>query len=158
LRELAAEHRVRVVELSGDGSAAGHDVAPWRDPTGRVTTMETGRISALIGEIASAIGLRTDGGGLSPRDAATADNRTSDPVRDAVGEMLARSGVPAVGPVVEFYRPSAAGPRGRFVIAIPGWLVERGGRRLLVTGASPPLPLRLYLTRQGIDIFEYRLR
>lgn len=156
LRELAGEHRVRIVELSSDGSPAGSDVAPWRDPTGRVTTMETRRLAPLIAEIEAALGLQSgDGGELPPAGDAPA---AGDPVRAAVGAMLARRGVPAVGPVVELYRPSAAGPRGRFVITIPGWLAERGGRRLLITGASPPLPLRLYLTRQGIDIFEYRLR
>lgn len=76
----------------------------------------------------------------------------------AIGSLLQRFGVRAVGPQVEFSRDAAPGNQPRFVIGVPGWLAEIGGRRLLITGAAPPAPLRLYLTREGIDIFEYRVR
>jgi hypothetical protein len=158
LRELAAEHRVRLVEIDADGRPAGPDRAPWRDPTGRVTTVDTREPAMLLAEIGAALGLATDHAALPPDGPVRGDGSGADPALDAVGMLLARSGVAAIGPLVELYRPSAARPRGRFVISVPGWLAEHGGRRLLITGAPPPPLMRLYLTREGIDIFEYRLR
>jgi hypothetical protein len=76
----------------------------------------------------------------------------------AIGVLLKRFGIPAIGPTVEFYRRPLPGSARRFVISVPGWLAEVGGRRLLVTGAAPPPLVRLYLTREGIDILEYRSR
>lgn len=148
LRELAGGHRVRLVELAADGTPAGADRAPWRDPAGRVTTIESGSLPRILTEVAAALGRET---------AAEAASGEGQPLA-AVGELLRRAGIEAIGPTVELYRPSAAGGRGRFVISVPGWLAENDGRRLLITGASPPLLVRLYLTREGIDIFEYRLR
>lgn len=76
----------------------------------------------------------------------------------AIAGLLRRFEVPAVGPQVEFTKAAATGEQPRFVISVPGWLAAVEGRRLLITGAAPPTPLRLYLTRQGIAIFEYRVR
>ena len=77
---------------------------------------------------------------------------------EAIGTLLRRFGIPAIGPTVEFYRAPAPGSARRFVISVPGWLAETGGRRLLITGSAPPPLVRLYLTREGIDVFEYRVR
>ncbi|MHB8837097.1 MAG: hypothetical protein ACYC9Y_15515 [Candidatus Methylomirabilia bacterium] len=76
---------------------------------------------------------------------------------NAIGMLLKRFGIAAIGPTIEFYRRSAPGASPRFVISVPGWLAENGGRRLLITGAALPPLVRLYLTREGIDIFEYRI-
>lgn len=149
LRELAAGRRVRTVELSADGSAVGSDRAPWVDPTGRVTTIQTARPAAVLEELAAALDL--------PQPAAVAPT-AADELPAAVGALLGSAGVPAIGPTVEFYPESPAGARPRFVIAVPGWLAEAGGRRVLITGAEPPELLRRYLCREGVDVFEYRLR
>ena len=75
-----------------------------------------------------------------------------------IGALLKSCNIPSIGPTVEFFRDPAPGSPRRFVISVPGWLAESGGRRLLITGAAVPLLVRLYLTREGIDIFEYRIR
>ncbi len=76
---------------------------------------------------------------------------------DAIGSLLKRFDIPSIGRVVEFYRAPSSGSPPRFVISVPGWLAESGGRRLLITGAALPTLVRLFLTREGIDIFEYRI-
>ena len=76
----------------------------------------------------------------------------------AIGALLRRFGIAAIGPTVEFYRSQGAGSTRRFVISVTGWLAEADGRRLLITGNTLPPLVRLYLTREGIDIFEYRIR
>ena len=194
LRALAGEQRVRIVELTPDGAPAGVDEATWRDPAGRVTTMETARLTPIIGEIAGALGLAVGRHATLPatvgQPTASADLRIS---RDgnaayvfekpdqrsqeylvnrgetaivlnsaadlpqAIGGLLRHFGIPAIGPTVEFYRAPTPGSTRRFVINVPGWLAETGGRRLLITGTTPPPQVRLYLTREGIDIFEYRV-
>ena len=84
-------------------------------------------------------------------------NSTAD-LPEAIAVLLMRFGITAIGPTVEFYRAPPPGSPPRFVISVPGWLAESGGRRLLITGARLPPLVRLYLTREGIDIFEYRVR
>jgi hypothetical protein len=84
-------------------------------------------------------------------------NGTAD-LPQAVGALANRLGLTAIGPTVEFFRAPRPGTRPRFVISVPGWLLEVDGRRLLVTGAALPTLVRLYLTREGIDICEYRVR
>ena len=149
LRELAGEHRVRIVELTPDGAPAGVDRAPWRDPAGRVTTMEAARLAPIIEEIAA----RSRLFGRAPRAApgrrrgagVSADLRISrdgdaalvfeKPTRDfretpvgrgetaitlnsaadlpeAIGALLRRFGIPAIGPTVEFYRAPRRARRG----------------------------------------------
>ena len=195
LRALAGEHRVRIVELTTDGAPVGVDDAPWRDPAGLVTTMETARLAPIIGEIAGVLGLsverrvplqvtagqpvasanlrvgrdgkaayvfeqpdQTSQEHLVDRgDAAIVLHSAAD-LPQAIGAMLRHFGISAIGPSVEFYRAPAPGSPRRFVINVPGWLVEYGGRRILITGTTPPPLVRLYLTREGIDIFEYRIR
>ena len=76
----------------------------------------------------------------------------------AIGTLLKRFDIPAIGPVVELYRQPQPGGLRRFVITVPGWLAGSGSPRLLITGVAPPPLVRLYLTREGIDILEYRLR
>ena len=83
---------------------------------------------------------------------------SSSDLPEAIGALLRRFGIPAIGPMVEFYRAVNPDLTRRFVISVPGWLAEFGGRRLLITGATPSPLVRLYLTREGIDIFEYRIR
>ena len=193
LRALAGEYRVRIVELTPDGAPAGVDAAPWRDAAGRVTTMESARLTSIIEELAVALGLSVERHAALPamagQPSASADLRISrdeiaayvfekpdqpapgylDDTGDAklvlrsaadllpaIGALLARFDIPAIGPVVEFYRAPPPDSTRRFVISVPGWLAESGGRRLLITGATPPPLARLYLTRQDIDIFEYR--
>lgn len=195
LRELAAEHRVRIVELRSDGSPAGVDRAPWRDATGRVTTMAATRSAPIVEEVAVALGLsvqrraalptaagesgtsadlmisrdgnavpvfeRTVPRGNTPgvgRHGTAIELDAAADLTPAIGELLGRFGIPAIGPVVEFHRAPQPGSTRRFVISVPGWLVESGDRRLLITGTTPPPLVRLYLTREGIDIFEYRIR
>lgn len=195
LRELAAEHRVRIVELTAEGDAAGEERAPWRDSAGRVTTVEAARLAPIVEEIAVALGCaverRAAAPGTSGARAGGAELRISrggkvvavfekpDPLvresagtgggetitvasaaalSEAVGTLLARLDIPAIGPAVEFYRAAAPGTPRRFVINVPGWLADSGGRRLLITGVSPPPLVRLYLTREGIDLIEYRIR
>ena len=194
LRELAAEHRVRIIELTRDGASVGFDQAPWRDPAGHVTTMETARLAPILAEVAEALGLSVERRVPLPAAAGepgvSADlriSRNGDATRvfensgqnfreqlvnqgetaimlhsaaglpEAIGLLLSRFGIPAIGPSVEFYRPSKTASQRRFVITLPGWLAEANGRRLLITGTTPPPLLRLYLTREGIDIFEYRV-
>lgn len=193
LRELAGEYRVRIVDLTPDGSPAGPDHPSWRDPSGRVTTVETARLSQIIEEIAVAFGLSTERrvplpdsvgdqgirADLSvsrdgvvalvfekaaphsreppPGDPAIMLN-SADDLPAGIGALLRRFNLPAIGPVVEFYRETTPGATRRFVIRAEGWLTESGGRRLLITGASVPPLVRLFLTREGVDIFEYRIR
>jgi len=194
LRELAGEHRVRIVELTPEGAPAGVDRTPWRDPAGRVTTMEATRLAPIIEEIAATFGFSVERRVLLPAAAgepgSSADlrisrdedaalifektaprsqehlvNRTDAVIMlnsaaelpEAIGALLRRFKIPAIGPAVEFYRAPTAGSTRRFVISVPGWLAEADGRRLLITGTTPPLLVRLYLTRAGIDIFEYRV-
>jgi hypothetical protein len=76
----------------------------------------------------------------------------------AIASLLAHFDFPAIGPAVDLFRTPPPGGTPRFVISVPGWLVQTGARRLLITGAATPSPARLYLTREGIDVFEYRLR
>lgn len=76
----------------------------------------------------------------------------------AIGAILGHFQIPAIGPTVEFYRAPVQAAAPRFGIRVPGWLVESGERRTLVTGAALPTLIRLYLTREGIDILEYRVR
>jgi hypothetical protein len=195
LRELAGQHLVRIVELTPDGAPAGTDRAPWRDPTGRVTTVEATRLAPIIEEIAGALGLSIErrvplpagagGPGISAdlrislEERATLVLEQADPrvrenlvsrghaaimlnsavdLSEAIGGLFGYFGIAAIGPAVEFYRAPTPGSSRRFVVNVPGWLVESGGRRLLITGASPPPLVRLYLTREGVDIFEYRVR
>jgi len=153
LRELADDFRVRIVELTGDGAPAGPERAAWRDATGRVTTMESARLAPVLGEIALDLGLEIEQSKAVPSVLASCTD-----LPEAIGNLLENFGVPAIGPTVEFYRAHPAGSTPRFVISVPGWLVEPEGRKLLITGASLPSLVRLYLTRQGIDIFEYRIR
>ena len=193
VRELALEHRVRIVELSSEGAPAGPSRAPWRDATGRVTTMESARLAPIVEEIAIALGCSVERRGqfsAAPderpagadlrisRDGKTAlvvENpdphpeerlgRQGEPaialsagsLPEAIGTLLNRLNLPVIGPTVEFYRASAPGSARRFVISVPGLLAASGGRRLLITGERPPPLVRLYLTREGIDIFEYRV-
>lgn len=195
LRELAGEHRLRIVELTADGAPVGADRAPWRESSGRVTTMESARPAALLAEIAGNLGLvverraqlptaengarmnadlRISRGGktalvfaapasrqrhyVAGRDESAILLESPADLPRAIGDLLGRFDLPAIGPTVEFYRPPAPGLSPRFVIGVPGWLAEVGGRRLLITGAGPPPLVRLYLSREGIDIFEYRIR
>jgi hypothetical protein len=75
------------------------------------------------------------------------------PADAIVARVLERFGIPRIGPTVQFHRP---GPAGRFTIDAPGWLADReGGGRVLITPASLGTQLRLYLTREGIGVFEY---
>ncbi len=195
LRELAGQHRVRIVELTAAGEPAGSEQAPWRDSAGRVTTVEATRAAPVIEEIALALGCtverrvpfpataeapaRTADLGIG-RDAKThyvfaradpgnresaGDSReaaitvkSAAALPEAIGTLIERLGLTAIGPAVEFYRAAKPGARRRFVIGVPGWLVESGGRRLLITDVAPPPLVRLYLTREGIDLFEYRIR
>ncbi len=195
LRELAGEHRVKIVELTSDGESAGPSRAPWRDPTGRVTTVASGKLVPLLAEVAGALGLaieqrvmlQTAPGepGLSAdlrisigRDAAlileAPDPDKLDKILKrgepaivvtraagmpvAIGAILAHFRIPAIGPTVEFFRAPTQAATPRFRVSVPGWLVESGGQRALITGAALPILIRLYLTREGIDILEYRLR
>lgn len=144
LRELAAGHRIEVVDLPRDGTAP---ALGWRDPSGRVTTVEAADAGLVFSEIAEAIGVPAAGGPGAGAD-----------LRVEVGEFIAGSGVEAIGPTVDFTRPTVGGGPSRFTVSVPGWLVSREGRRVLVTGASLAAPLRLLLTREGIDVLEYRLR
>jgi hypothetical protein len=195
LRELAGEQRVRIVELTPEGEPAGPDRAPWRDAAGRVTTVETPGVAAIIEEIALSLGCSVERRVPLPAAAGepsasadlrvTRDGRTvlvfgkSSPPSEvpgvgqgeaaiqvrsaadlpaAIGALLRLLELPAIGPTVELFRVAPPGAARRFVISVPGWLAEAGGRRLLITGGSPPPLLRLYLTREGIDLFEYRTR
>jgi hypothetical protein len=194
LRELAAQLRVQVVELAEDGSPVGAQRPPWRDPVGRVTTMETARLTSIIGEIAATLGCsvqrRAPLPALPGEPAIVADLLISlagdsvpvfekgDPgsrgaertgegaaivlktpadLSTAIGSLLGKFALPTIGPAVEFYRARPSGSARRFVLTVPGWLAETGGRRLLITGAALPQLARLFLTREGIDIFEYRV-
>lgn len=195
LRELAVEYRVRIIELTPDGSSAGVDRAPWRDPSGRVTTIEATRMAPIIEEIASGLDFsverrvpfQAEAGEpgfsadlrisrdevatyvferLDPRsreiliskgDTAIMLNSVAD-LTAAIGTLLKLFNFAAIGPAVEFYRASTPGAKCRFMISVPGWLTESGGRRLLITGSTVPPLVRLFLTREGIDIFEYRVR
>jgi hypothetical protein len=148
LRELAAGRSVRTVELAPDGAPVGTDRAPWVDPVGRVTTIASARPAAVLAELAAALGLAAPPAPATPLAAAD--------LGAAIAGLLAGAGLAAVGPTVELYPEPPAGARPRFVIAVPGWLVETTGRRLLITGAEPPPLVRRYLTREGIDLFEYR--
>lgn len=189
LRELAADQRVRIVELTPDGAPSGTDRAPWSDPYGRVTTAGGDRLAPLLGEIAAELGLASESpGGIFSRpgarparsgrvisrgetevllldDSAQGSGGGSQVVltgradlNAAIGALLAHFGVPAIGPSVELYRPPSRGGAPRFVIGVPGWLAQVGERRLLITGAALPQQVRLFLTREGLDIFEYRTR
>lgn len=190
LRELAAEQRVRVVELTLAGLPAGSDHAPWRDPSGRVTTMGSDRLAPLLGEIAAALGLTLgppDEFSSRPGDGPARSGRVirrgetavlvlDDPdpgagngqtrialsglgdLTAAVGALLRHFGMEAIGPTVELHRAFSHDAGPRFVIGVPGWLAQVGNRRLLITGAELPQPVRLFLTREGLDIFEYRSR
>ena len=195
LRELAGEHRVRIVELTPDGAPAGVGRTPWRTPTGRVTTVAAARLAPIIEGIAGAFGFSVERNLMLPAAAGepgiSAELRISregdatfvfendDPrilehlasrgetaivmkssadLQQAIAALLGRFGVTAIGPTVEFYRAPPAGSPPRFVISVPGWLAESAGRRLLITGATIPPLVRLYLTRENIDIFEYRIQ
>ncbi len=152
LRELARQHRIRVAEVTADGAFLGEGPPPWRDPVGLITTVESRSAALVVGELVENLGLTPDRAALPPPGSATAA------LSAAVGALLARSGLPAIGPAVEFARAAPAGSRGRFTICVPGWLATRdNGRRLLVTGSTLPEPLRLFLVREGIDLFQYRL-
>ena len=194
LRELAGDNQVRIVELTPDGAPSGVDRAPWRDPAGRVTTVEAARSAPIIEGIAGAVGffgradvlLPVSGGEpdisanlrisresesilvfenadpryldyLADRGEPALEIHSAADLPEAIAMLLMRFGVTAIGPTVEFYRAPPAGSPPRFVISVPGWLAETGGRRLLITGALIPPLVRLYLTREGIDIFEYRI-
>lgn len=196
LRELAARHRIIVTEVDEEGRPLSRGPDPWRDPAGRVTTVECRSGLVVFAELAEALGLEVErrariaGGPGSPEivadlriaggdaqallfasapDASTLEAlaaagaqvsvvpRKSD-LKATIGVLLERFGIAAIGPVVEFSRPAAPGIRPRFEISVPGWLAIAGGRRLLVTDAEPPEDLRLYLAREGIDIFAYRVR
>ena len=195
LRELASEHRVRIVELTPDGALAGVDRSPWRAPAGRVTSIEAARLAPIIAGIAGVFGFSVERNVLLPAAAGepgiSAELRISregdatfffendDPrilehlasrgetaivmhstadLPEAIAALLRRFSMTAIGPTVEFYRAPPPGSPPRFVISVPGWLAEFAGRRLLITGTTLPPPVRLYLTREGIDIFEYRIR
>lgn len=189
LRELAADQRVRFVELTPDGALSGTDRAPWSDPAGRVTTAGGDRLAPLLGEIAAELGLAAEpqGGifsrpGEGPARSARVIGRGQTAVlvlddtapgagggaqvelndradlNAAIGALLAHFSIPAIGPAVEFHRPASRGGAPRFVIGVPGWLAQLGERRLLITGAALPQQVRLFLTREGLDIFEYRTR
>lgn len=73
-----------------------------------------------------------------------------------VAALLERFKVEAVGPTVNFHRASETGGAPRFLISVPGWLANIADRRVLFTAETPPELVRLYLTREGIDLFEYR--
>jgi hypothetical protein len=195
LRELADQHRVRIVELTPDGALAGADQAPARARPGQVTTIEAAQLAPIIEKIASAIGLSVVQGVLLPDAVGERGLRSDlgvggdgiaalvfekvDPLfleslvgrgymaiwlnsaadlTEAIGALLKRFGIPALGPSVEFFRAPTPGSTRRFVINVPGWLAQSGGRRLLITGTTPPPLVRRYLTREGIDIIEYRIR
>ena len=195
LRELAGEHRVRIVELTPDGAPAGVDRTPWRDPGGRVTTMGAAKVTAIIEEIAGAFGFLVErnvqlpaAAGESGIQAQLRISREGDAIfvfenddprihehlasrgetaivmnsfadlPQSIASLLRRFGMTAIGPTVEFYRALPGGSPPRFVISVPGCLAESAGRRLLITGATIPPLVRLYLTREGIDIFEYKIR
>ena len=183
LREMAAAHRILVLDLlDRDGSPVARP--PWRDPRGTLTTVGAAGPALVLGELAEALDVGVEPTGESgtlmfTRGTATAlvSTRPGAPpagageappriaagsipeLPQAVGDLLAALGIPAIGPTVEFFRsPARAAAQSRFTITVPGWLAEAGGRRLLVTGAALPVPLRLFLAREGIDILEYRER
>ncbi len=148
LREMAVAHRILVLDLlDGDGRPV--PPPPWRDPRAPVTTVGAASPAFVLREVATALGFET-----APEAAVAA--AAAAPLAVAVGELLAELGVPAIGPAVELSRPVGAERRRRFTITVPGWLAETGGRRLLVTGAELPAPLRLFLVREGIAVFQYR--
>lgn len=94
---------------------------------------------------------------LADRGAAVLLLRGKDAFTAATVRLLEIFGIPRIGPTVEFQKPSQSGRDGRFRITVPGWLAEpEGARRLLITSAEIGTQLRLYLTREGIDIFQYR--
>lgn len=187
LRDLAAERGVAVSDLLNDGRGAVPLVTPWRDPAGRVTTVIAGDAGLVAAEIARVLGhevrrLRSAGGygsgwAIGPDGgelvlAPPADESADSPSTSAgalevprdgegfaavLGRLFERLELGAIGPVVEFTRPDPTTGASPFLVSVPGWLVEHGGRRLLVTAAAPPEPLRLFLVREGIDLFEYRL-
>lgn len=160
LRELAGEHRVKIVELGPDGAPTGLQRPPWRDATGRVTTMESSRLAPIIEEIAGVLAEMAEPGAparLPVEDEGTLALAAPADLTAAIGALLKRFALPAIGPAVEFYRAQPRVSTRRFVVRVPGWLVEAGGRRLLITGADLPLLVRLFLTREGIDIFAYRV-
>lgn len=194
LRALAAEQRVRIIELTPDGKPAAADRAPARTAAGKVTTVEAERLTPIVEKIAGVFGLSVvrgvllpaavgeavvraelgiSGGGVAALVFETADLNYLESLADrgyaafllpsaadlpnAIGMLLKRFGILAIGPTIEFYRTSAPGSSPRFVISVPGWLAESGGRRLLITGSALPPLVRLYLTREGIDILEYRI-
>ena len=141
--------KVLVADEDGTELLVRQHPTPWRDGPGGTTDMDAGQLIATLRSLLSSV---------------ADDLRTRPPVRDAVVEAIAISGMGETGFLIDSHGVAAApgfawfDPRGRRQIdGIPKHLrTQFAGRTGLPAGAQVPVAKLLYLRESGLGLGRLR--